>query len=183
MTQQQLDKQAKRLARLLKQHGRKIVFAESCTGGLISATLTRIPGISAWHCGSAVVYQLATKTAWLGIPARVLKPDDAVSSEVARQMAVRVLAKTPQADVAASVTGHLGPDAPPHLDGLFYATVVARESKSGKPGRAITRKTILPKADGKAGSKRISARRLRIERQRAATEFVLAMVAEFLEAR
>jgi len=51
---EQLSSEAKRLAQILEEQNRKIVFAESCTGGLVSATLTQIPGISSYHCGSAV---------------------------------------------------------------------------------------------------------------------------------
>ncbi len=182
MNQQPLHTQAQRLAKLLKAHNRKIVLAESCTGGLVSAALTRIAGISAWHCGSAVVYQPATKTAWLEIPAEVVAPHDAVTSTVAERMALAVLAKTPQADLAASVTGHLGPDAPADLDGLVFAAVVIRDPTTGQPGTAIVRHTRLAVPPLRAGAKRVSRQRLRVARQTEAAEFVLALVAECLEA-
>jgi nicotinamide-nucleotide amidase len=117
---------ARRVARLLEASGRKVVFAESCTGGLVSGSLTKIPGISNFHCGGVVVYRSATKREYLGIPAAMLDDPGAVSGEVAAMMARRVLEKTPEADVAASVTGHLGPNAPAKLDGLVFVAVVCR---------------------------------------------------------
>ena len=103
---------ARRVARLLKATGLKVVFAESCTGGLVSGALTKIPGISNHHCGGVVVYRNETKMAYLDIPAALLADPGPVSAEVAELMARRVLEKTPEADVAVSVTGHLGPNAP-----------------------------------------------------------------------
>ena len=100
---------ARRVARLLKASGQRVVFAESCTGGLVSGSLTRIPGISEHHCGGMVVYRNATKTRYLGIPERLLDDPGPVSREVAELLAERVLDRTPEATIALSVTGHLGP--------------------------------------------------------------------------
>src|SRR5687768_4126344 len=115
--------QARRVARLLVETDQKIVFAESCTGGLVAGSLTRIPGISAHHCGGMVVYRNETKTAWLGIPPDILRKPGPVSAQVARLMVERVLEKTPEATIAASVTGHLGPNAPKRLDGVVHIAV------------------------------------------------------------
>jgi PncC family amidohydrolase len=121
----------RRIAALLKQQNLKVVFAESCTGGLVAGSLTQVPGISDYHCGGVVVYRNATKRAYLGIPARLLKNPGAVSDVVAREMAARVLDLTPEADISAAVTGHLGPGAPPELDGVVYI-VIARRCNNGK---------------------------------------------------
>ena len=81
------------------------MLAESCTGGLVAATLAQIPGISEHLCGSAVVYRAPTKSAWLGIDQRLL--DDPaigpVSAEVTRALALAVLERTraPAVQVAA----------------------------------------------------------------------------------
>ena len=98
-TQARLNAEAKRLSKLLEEHDLKIVFAESCTGGLISATLTRIPGISAYHCGSAVVYQEATKTGWLGVPRTMLDEHGGALKEAtpARPIQVMGLSSVPEA--------------------------------------------------------------------------------------
>jgi nicotinamide-nucleotide amidase len=130
----------RRIAALLKQQNLKVVFAESCTGGLVAGALTQVPGISDYHCGGVVVYRNATKRAYLGIPARLLKHPGPVSEVVAREMASRVLQLTPEADIAAAVTGHLGPGAPPELDGVVYLAIARWQTgnKQQKRGRKVT---------------------------------------------
>ena len=115
-----------RIAEFLGASNRRVVFAESCTAGVVSALLARIPGISDYLCGSAVTYREATKTGWLGIPTAVLEQHTAVSEVVTVMMARAVLENTPEADIAASVTGHLGPNAPPEQDGLVFVAVAVR---------------------------------------------------------
>jgi len=154
---------ARRVARLLKQTNQKIVFAESCTAGLVSASLSRIAGISAWHCGGMVTYRNETKTAYLGIQPNVLKRAGSVSEPVARHMAEGVLSKTPEATLAASITGHLGPNAPVKLDGVVYVAVARRDA-----GRALAFKFVL------------SAKYDRFERQKLAAETLLTLVADTL---
>lgn len=130
---------ARRVARWLAQRDQKVVFAESCTGGLVSGTLTRVSGISKYHCGGMVVYREATKVAYLGIPRTLLARCGAVSPQVAALMAENVLKRTPEADVALSVTGHLGPQAPPELDGkVFIGLARAAARRRGKPLVAVT---------------------------------------------
>lgn len=111
---------AQRLADDLAATRTRIVFAESCTAGLVSALLAQAPGISAWHCGSAVTYREATKVAWLEVSQRDLERHTAVSQPVAEQMAAGVLRNTPEAQLAVSITGHLGPNAPAEFDGLAF---------------------------------------------------------------
>jgi nicotinamide-nucleotide amidase len=123
----------------LKAKKKKIVFAESCTGGLASGALTRVPGISSYHCGGVVVYRNETKQAYLKIPATVLADAGPVSELVAELMATSVLGITPEADLAASVTGHLGPNAPPDQDGLVFMAVVSRAGPGEAPARTIRR--------------------------------------------
>ena len=79
--------------------------------------------MSGWHCGSAVVYREPTKTAWLGISPEDLRQHNVVSEEIARQMALGVLRRTPEAHLSAAITGHLGPDAPDDLDGIVCMAV------------------------------------------------------------
>lgn len=158
---------ARRVARLLQQSNHKIVFAESCTAGLVSATLSRIAGISAWHCGGVVTYRNETKAAYLGIDPKVLKRPGPVSELVARRMAEGVLGKTPEATIAASITGHLGPNAPPKLDGLVYVAIALRCSDGDE---TVAFKLLL------------SAELDRYERQRLAAETLLTLVADRLSA-
>jgi PncC family amidohydrolase len=106
----------------------RVVFAESCTAGLVAAWLAAVPGVSEWLCGSAVTYQSATKTAWLGVPEALIASETAVSASVATAMARGVLEKTPQAELAASITGHLGPHAPAGFDGLTFIGLARRQA-------------------------------------------------------
>src|SRR5262245_51227238 len=98
------------IAQRLQHLNRKVVFGESCTAGLVSAMLARVPGISNHLCGSAVTYRSETKAAWLKISKRLLESPGPVSDRVAREMAQQVLRRTPEADLAISITGHLGPN-------------------------------------------------------------------------
>lgn len=125
-----LEQAAEALAASLAESGKGIVFAESCTAGLASAALAAMPGISQWHCGSAVTYREQTKIDWLGISAREIAEAGVVSSMIAERMAHGVLARTAEADIAAAVTGHLGPNAPPNQDGVVFIAVATRGSDS-----------------------------------------------------
>ena len=104
----------------------KLVISESCTGGLVATLLTSLPGISDFFCGSAVVYRWDTKMKWLGVQPETLEKYTDVSRETAREMALGVLNQTPEATLAASITGHLGPNAPTHQDGLICIAMARR---------------------------------------------------------
>ncbi len=119
------------LANVLSRRRRRIVFAESCTAGLVAATLAEVPGISDWLCGSAVTYRDDTKVQWLRVSQADIDQHTAVSKVVAKQMALGVLASTPESDVAASITGHLGPNAPAGFDGVVYAAIAVNEGRCG----------------------------------------------------
>ena len=110
----------------MEQTADTLVLAESCTAGLIAATLSRIPGMSRRFAGSFVVYQIDSKTAWLGISAEMIQQHDVVSCVVAVSMATQALERTPHANIAMSITGHLGPDSPPELDGLAWLAIARR---------------------------------------------------------
>ena len=123
-----LSETAASLVDQLSRRNLRIVFAESCTGGLVAATLTQIPGVSNWLCGSAVTYQDETKQAWLNVPEHDLRECTAVSEQVTRVMAQQVLKKTPQAAISVAVTGHLGPDAPEEIDGVVFIACASRDA-------------------------------------------------------
>ncbi len=122
-----LSQAAQRLARYLAVTNRRIVFAESCTAGLASASLASVPGISRWLCGSAVTYREQTKVDWLGVAADDITQWDVVSATVAMAMAKGILHRTAEADFAGAITGHLGPDAPKDLDGIVFIGIAWRE--------------------------------------------------------
>ncbi len=167
----------RRIAALLKQQNLKVVFAESCTGGLVAGALTQVPGISDHHCGGVVVYRNATKRAYLGIPARLLKDPGPVSEVVAREMAARVLGLTPEADIAASVTGHLGPGAPPELDGVVFIAVALRL----RNGKKNERKKRKPRTKVTAVHYQCHTSKNRLPRQKEVVEQVLAQLESSLE--
>jgi nicotinamide-nucleotide amidase len=93
---------------LLREQGLTLATAESCTGGMVAARLTAIPGSSDVFLGSIVAYADTVKAAQLGVPAEVLATYGAVSAETARAMAEGARARL-GADVAVSVTGVAGP--------------------------------------------------------------------------
>jgi nicotinamide-nucleotide amidase len=85
-----------------------LAIAESCTGGLIAAALTAIPGASDVFDRAVVTYSNAAKSALLAVPAALIAAHGAVSREVATAMADGVLA-TSGAGLAVAVTGIAGP--------------------------------------------------------------------------
>ena len=91
-----------------KSRGLRIATAESCTGGLVSAAITEIPGASDVFDRGFVTYSNDAKHDLLGVPEQTIQEQGAVSAETARAMAVGALAHS-LADVAVAVTGVAGP--------------------------------------------------------------------------
>lgn len=89
--------------------GRRIAVAESCTGGLVGAALTEIPGSSDVFDASFVTYSNEAKVSMLGVSLDVLETFGAVSIAVAWAMAQGAMTKS-GVDVAVSITGVAGPD-------------------------------------------------------------------------
>jgi len=99
---------AERLLEACRARGKKIVTAESCTGGLIAASLTEIPGASDVLERGFVTYSNMAKNECLGVPLGLIAAHGAVSEDVARAMADGALAHS-HADIAIAVTGVTGP--------------------------------------------------------------------------
>lgn len=93
---------------LLRSRGLTVTAAESCTGGLLTAMLTDVPGSSAFVDRSAVVYSNEAKAEWLGVSPDLMARHGAVSGPVARSMATGALAHSP-ASLAVAITGIAGP--------------------------------------------------------------------------
>jgi nicotinamide-nucleotide amidase len=108
MIAEELLEQARVLLDLCRRKGLTIATAESCTGGLVAATLTEIPGSSDVVERGFVTYSNAAKEQMLGVPAQTLASHGAVSRETAAAMAKGALAHAP-ADLAVSITGIAGP--------------------------------------------------------------------------
>jgi nicotinamide-nucleotide amidase len=89
--------------------GRTVAVAESCTGGLVSAALTELPGSSDVFEAGLVTYSNEAKLALLGVSDDVLETFGAVSIATAWSMAQGALAKS-GADVAVAITGVAGPE-------------------------------------------------------------------------
>ena len=100
---------ATQLGQLLLTRQEWLATAESCTGGLLSGTVTAIPGSSGWFDQGWVTYSNRAKHAQLGVARETLDTFGAVSEEVARQMAAGVLAMAPLATLALNTTGVAGP--------------------------------------------------------------------------
>ena len=96
------------LLELCRARKLRIATVESCTGGLVSALLTEIPGSSDVVERGLVTYSNAAKTDLAGVPAALIAAHGAVSEAVARAMAEGVLARS-TADIAVAVTGVAGP--------------------------------------------------------------------------
>ncbi len=99
---------ARALLDLCRSRRLLIATAESCTGGLVAAALTEVPGSSDVVERGFVTYSNAAKEAMLGVPAATLERHGAVSRETAEAMAKGALAHAP-ADLAVSITGVAGP--------------------------------------------------------------------------
>jgi nicotinamide-nucleotide amidase len=96
-------------AELMMQTGTTIAIAESCTGGLISAKLTEIPGISRVFNRGIITYSNQAKIENLGVKSETLEKYGAVSRETAIEMAEGIM-RVSGTDLGVSVTGIAGPD-------------------------------------------------------------------------
>ncbi|HET9716404.1 MAG TPA: CinA family protein [Pseudolabrys sp.] len=124
-----------------------LATAESCTGGLLAATITEIPGSSAVFDRGFVTYTNAAKQQMLGVTPSTIDVYGAVSTECAEEMAKGALAHA-SVDLAVSITGIAGPTGavPGKPIGLVYfcaasrsGRVIAHDRKFGNIGRAEVR--------------------------------------------
>ena len=103
-----LDELALAAGHVLRKEGLMLAVAESCTGGWIGQTVTSVEGSSAWFERGFVTYTNLAKRELLGVSAKVLARQGAVSEATVRAMAEGALARS-HADVALAVTGIAGP--------------------------------------------------------------------------
>ena len=115
--------------------GRRVAVAESCTGGLVSAALTEIPGSSDVFEGGFVTYSYGAKTELLRVSGDVLETFGAVSIAVAWTMAQNALNKT-GADVSVAITGIAGPDGGSEKKPVG-TVVFARAEKGADPEKIV----------------------------------------------
>ena len=141
---------ARQIIELLTEAKKTIVTAESCTGGMIAAALTDIPGASAAVYGGYITYANAAKSRMIHVQARLIRDYSAVSNQVARAMADGAR-NTARADYAVAVTGIAGPDGGSDKKpvGLVYVAVstelatVVIEHKFGDLGREEIRRASV----------------------------------------
>ncbi len=100
---------AERLQGICVGRALTVATAESCTGGLVAATITAVPGSSAYFRGGVVSYANDAKVALLDVPNAALEAHGAVSAQVARAMAEGCRARL-GTSLAVAVTGIAGPD-------------------------------------------------------------------------
>lgn len=103
------DQLTRRVGEALKRRGWRLVSAESCTGGLLVARMTQVPGSSAWVEGAFVTYTVNAKMRLVKVPEALLDRFGPVSEPVARAMAEGALIES-GADLAVAITGIAGPD-------------------------------------------------------------------------
>lgn len=149
-----LLERAAALVQAYKDRGRTLATAESCTGGLVAALLTEVPGSSAVVERGFVTYSNAAKTHLLGVDAGLIAAHGAVSEPVARAMAEGALGRS-NAEVAVAVTGVAGPGGGSAAKpvGLVHfglamrgRPTLHRERRYGDLGRAVVRTRAVDEA-------------------------------------
>jgi nicotinamide-nucleotide amidase len=125
------------VARLLARH--RLGLAESCSGGLLAARISAVPGASAYLAGSVVAYSNEAKVGLLGVDAGLIARYGAVSPEVAAAMAQGALERF-EADVAVSITGIAGPEGGSKEKPVGYVCFDARLAD----GTSIARDPVIP---------------------------------------
>ena len=150
MFSRQLVKKAELLLEAFRVASKILVTAESCTGGLVSACLTEIPGSSNVFTHGFVTYSNKSKIETLNVSESLIERAGAVSEEVSVAMALGALARTP-ADLAVAVTGVAGPGGGTLEKpvGLVHFAVVGRNTATSHqkiiiPGeRSVVRMTSV----------------------------------------
>lgn len=123
------DRLSSQVGKLLLKRNETLAAAESCTGGLFSEVITRIPGSSDYFRGSFVPYQLTAKEHLLKIQTSLLKKYNGVSGEIAVLMAERIR-KAFKSDWGVGITGFAGPSGGTKYDpvGAVYIAVARKKS-------------------------------------------------------
>jgi len=141
-----LNNQLKNLTAKLKKNKIKVAVAESCTGGLISYNLTKIPGASKYFMMGIVSYSNISKLDLLKVKQKTLTKYGAVSAEICKEMCNNLL-KISKTNIAISVTGIAGPDGGTKKKpiGLVYVGICSKdklEIKKFNFGKKLSRINI-----------------------------------------
>jgi len=103
-----MKKLSQKIVRLLRKKRLKVSFAESCTGGLLSSTITSINGSSKVFTIGLVTYSNQSKISTLKVPKNIIRKHGAVSYETCLAM-VKNLSKISKTNISVSITGIAGP--------------------------------------------------------------------------
>ncbi len=124
-----INDHARKIGSILKNKGWTIASAESCSGGLITKSLTDIPGSSAYVCGGVCTYTAAAKVGVLNVPADIISKYGVVSKETAQAMAERVQ-HLYHSTIAVATTGVAGPgpDSDGNPEGCVFVAVAVGKS-------------------------------------------------------
>jgi nicotinamide-nucleotide amidase len=162
---QRIISEAAALLDAARERGDLIVTAESCTGGLLAAALTAIPGASDAFERGFVTYSNTSKSEMLGVPAWLIERRGSVSEDVARAMVGGALTHS-RATLAVAVTGIAGPgggtadkpvglvhlaaarrDAPVHHQQLLLGDIGRNEIRRESVARALALLALLLRGD------------------------------------
>ena len=135
--------------------GRRIAVAESCTGGLVSAALTEIPGCSDVFEAGYVTYSDASKVSGLNVCLDVVETFGAVSVATAWAMAQGAL-EASQSDVAVAITGVAGPDGGTATKPVGLV-VFARAERNAGPDSVTADQKLFDTNEGRSGIRRQAA--------------------------
>jgi nicotinamide-nucleotide amidase len=138
------------VGQMLKQQGKTVATAESCTGGKIASVLASVAGASEYFRGSVVSYATRAKIDVLGVPEDLIKEFSVVSAAVASAMALRVK-EMMNTDYAIATTGNAGPtkgDENAEIGTVFIALatpkeVIVEEYNFGQPREQVIDRTVI----------------------------------------
>jgi nicotinamide-nucleotide amidase len=138
-----------------RKAGRRVAVAESCTGGLVSAALTEIPGSSEVFEAGYVTYSNAAKISELNVCLDVVETFGAVSVATAWAMAQGCL-EASGADVAVAITGIAGPDGGTEQRPVGTVVFALAERQAG-PDKIVADQKLFDATEGRSGIRRQAA--------------------------
>ena len=145
----ELVAKAREVVEANRRAGRRVAVAESCTGGLVSAAITEIPGSSEMFEAGYVTYSNAAKMAELNVSQDVVETFGSVSVATAWAMAQGALAAS-DADIAVAITGIAGPDG--GTEQKPVGTVVfARAERRPGPDEIVADQKLFDAKGGRSG--------------------------------
>jgi nicotinamide-nucleotide amidase len=132
------------VVRLLRERGKTVATAESCTGGMLAARLTEVPGSSDVFPGGAITYSNAAKSDLISVPSDLIKEYGAVSGVVAESMGVGVKRRF-GSDYGIGITGIAGPGGatPGKPVGLVYIALADSEGAQAAESHFTGRRHVI----------------------------------------